>query len=513
MDEGEQLGGDSFVSEGFLNWKKKDRLQIHVGGPNSAHNQAWNQYEALKNQNQHIQTIIVKQSDQTRIDYRKRLTASIDCIRYLLEQGLAFRGHDESEHSSNQGNFFQLLKFLANHNEDVKSDIVNVVAIETINVISSDIGDELFSIMIDESRDISTKEQMAVVFRYMDMDGNVIEHFIVVEHVTSTTALSLKMAIDELFCKHELSITRLRGQGYDGASNMQGEFNGLKTLILKENKCAFYVHCFAHQLQLALVKVAKSHVDVTTFFSYVANVVNVVGASCKRRDILHEKQATMVIEALNNGEIESGRGLNQNTILKRASDTRWGSHYDTLISLISMFSSVIDVLEIIIDDGSYVEQRSEAKILLTLMQSFGFVFTLHLMRVVLGVTNELSKALQKKNQDIVNAMSLIKVYKKELQMMRENGWDSLLDQVSSFCEKYGIEVPNMNDTLVTPGRSRRKANEITNLHYYHVQLFYAVLDMQLQELNSRFSESNTELLICISCLCPDDSFASFDKEN
>ncbi|XP_059658447.1 uncharacterized protein LOC132304740 [Cornus florida] len=177
-----------------------------------------------------------------------------------------------------------LLKFLANHNEDVKSvalknapqnlkltspdiqkDIVNAVAIETINVIISDIGDELFSIMIDESRDISTKEQMTIVFHYVDMDGDVIEHFIRVEHVTSTTALSLKMAIDELFCRHRLSITRLRG--------------------------------------------------------YVANVVNVVGASCKHRDILHEKQATMVIETLNNGEIESGWGLNQNTTLKRASDT------------------------------------------------------------------------------------------------------------------------------------------------------------------------------------------------
>ena len=43
-------------------------------------------------------------------------------------------------------------------------------------------------------------------------------------------------------------MSRLHGQGYDEASNMQGEFNGLKTLILKDNECAFYVHCFAHQL-------------------------------------------------------------------------------------------------------------------------------------------------------------------------------------------------------------------------------------------------------------------------
>ncbi|KDO40503.1 hypothetical protein CISIN_1g043933mg [Citrus sinensis] len=36
--------------------------------------------------------------------------------------------------------------------------------------------------------------------------------------------------------------------------------------------------------------------------------------------------------------------------------------------------------------------------------------------------------------------------------------------------------------------------------------------MQLQELNNRFNESNTELLICLARLCPNDLFAAFDKE-
>ena len=85
----------------------------------------------------------------------------------------------------------------------------------------------------------------------------IIKRFIGLEHVATTTSISLKEAIDGLFSRHGLSISRLRRQGYDGASNMQGEFNGLKTLILKENPCAFYIHCFAHQLQLALVAVAK----------------------------------------------------------------------------------------------------------------------------------------------------------------------------------------------------------------------------------------------------------------
>ena len=87
---------------------------------------------------------------------------------------------------------------------------------------------------------------------------------------------------------------------------MQGEYNGLKSLILKENECAYYIHCFAHQLQLALVSLAKNHIDVQYLFSIIANLVNVVGASTKRRDILRDKQPMLVIEALRNGEISSG---------------------------------------------------------------------------------------------------------------------------------------------------------------------------------------------------------------
>ena len=106
--------------------------------------------------------------------------------------------------------------------------------------------------------------------------------FLGIKHVTSTSASSLKEAVEDLFSTHGLSISMLRGQGYDGASNMQGEFNGLKTLIMKENRCAFYVHCFAHQLQLALVALAKNHIHAAKLFKLVSNIVIVVGTSCKR---------------------------------------------------------------------------------------------------------------------------------------------------------------------------------------------------------------------------------------
>ncbi|KAH9752532.1 hypothetical protein KPL71_014733 [Citrus sinensis] len=175
-------------------------------------------------QEQHVRTFFNKHSDQDRL---------------LLEQGLAFRGHDESDNSSNQGNYLRILRFLADHNEDIKKvtlknapgnnmltapsiqkDIVRACSIETTNAIFRDVGDALFYVLIDESRDASMKEQMSVVLRYVDKNEFVIERFIGLKHVTSTTAISLKEALDQLFSKHGLSISRLRGQGYDGASNM-----------------------------------------------------------------------------------------------------------------------------------------------------------------------------------------------------------------------------------------------------------------------------------------------------
>ena len=70
--------------------------------------------------------------------------------------------------------------------------------------------------------------------------------------------------------------------------------------------------------------------------------------------------------------------------LKRAGDTRWGSHYVTLINL---FSSLFEVLDIIIDDGSS-EQKGEAKYLSEVMHSFDYVFSLHLMKTILYIEDQ-----------------------------------------------------------------------------------------------------------------------------
>ena len=61
--------------------------------------------------------------------------------------------------------------------------------------------------------------------------------------------------------------------------------------------------------------VPKKHNQVNFFFNVVTNVVNVVGALCKRRDILKEKKLLSVVEPLENDDLPSGQGQNQEITL------------------------------------------------------------------------------------------------------------------------------------------------------------------------------------------------------
>ncbi|XP_021763097.1 uncharacterized protein LOC110727837 [Chenopodium quinoa] len=134
------------------------------------------------------------------------------------------------------------------------------------------------------------------------------------------------------------------------------------------------------------------------------------------------------------------------------------------------------------------------------------------MSEIFGITEKLCQASQRGDQDIVNAMSFVTLTKEKLQKMREHGWDDFLDLVTCFCVKHNIYVPGMSDLYVPRGRSKRFFAKVQNLHRFRIEMFVSVIDLQLQELNNRFDKANMELLVCMACLNPINSFAAFDKK-
>ncbi|PVH38689.1 hypothetical protein PAHAL_5G328300 [Panicum hallii] len=460
-----QAGNDAFVTKGFSGWNNKPRLDTHVGGVTSCHNAAIKRYNNLLKPSQSIEFALKKQQDVAKEEYFIRLSTSINAIRYLLHQGLAFRGHNESEDSAIRGNFLELVKLLAEQNEKIKrvvlrnapenhqmvspeiqKDIANCFAEIIVNSIIEEIGGDVFCLLVDESADVSDKEQMLWFC----------ERLIGVVHVAETTSACLKSNIDALFSKYKLSWKQVRGQGYDGASNMRGEFNGLRALILRENGSAHYVHCFAHQLQLVIVAVAKKNDDISDFFYMISLLLNVAGASCKRKDMIRQSQQERVKRAIGSGQISTRTGLNQEKTLQRPRDTRWCSHYKTLLkSLNSLFPSVIEVLQYVEKDGPNDKKRRQARGLLDYLKDFDFVFHLHMMLMILGHANSLSLCLQRKDQDILEAISEVKLTKQKFQQIRDDGWESLLQTIYSFCEEHSIPKLDMEEEYIDRHKPRK----------------------------------------------------------
>ncbi|XP_035842123.1 zinc finger MYM-type protein 1-like [Helianthus annuus] len=492
-DVGNQGGRDtwSYSSKGFSDWSKKGSLKEHVGNVDSHHSKAAQKCHNLMNQKKHMDENMKKLTKEEMIANYYRLLGSVMSGRFCLENSLPFRGHDESEESNSQGMFLSVLNLIStNHPEigkytlgnakknnkltspKIQKEIIECFSKEVTKSICAQIKDDVFGLLVDESSDVSLKEQMAVVVRYVDKLGVVRESFIGIVHVKDTASTTLKQAIDDLLVSNQLSIKQVRGQGYDGASNMRGEFNGLKALILKDNPSAHYIHCFAHQLQLVIVAVAKKHAGVKTFYEFLSMVVTTVSASCKRKDMLREEKKARVEKEILEGEIKTGKGLNQEVSLARAGDTRWGSHHRTIISLLRLFPEVVTVLQYVKEDGDCSQQRTNAK-----------------------------------GKDLLEAANLINGTKRALNDLRQNGFEPMLEKVTSFCKKYDITMLDMTESY---GNPRNRKNVITNRHHFEVDIFNEVLDMQIQELGNRFSEVTTSLIKNMSGLNPSNGLSKFD---
>lgn len=140
----------------------------------------------------------------------------------------------------------------------------------------------------------------------------------------------------------------------------------------------------------------------------------------------------------------------------------------------SMWTSVLQVLENVHDDGASDDNSGIAISLIDKMENYEFVFVMHLMKYLLGITNDLSLALQQKDQNIVHAVRLIGVMKARLQDFREAEWENFLKEVNIFCEKNAIPIINMEDNMRSRGRSMRNGQIITNFHHYRVEIFCQV---------------------------------------
>ena len=123
------------------------------------------------------------------------------------------------------------------------------------------------------------------------------------------------------------------------------------------------------------------------------------------------------------------------------------------------------MLNYVSKDGPNDGKKRQARGLLDYVNDFDFVFHLHFMLLILGHANALSKSLQRKDKDILEAMVEVKLTQKQFQKIRDDGWESLLERTYSFCAEYGIQKLDMEEEYIDRHKPRKKTNRTNYEHY------------------------------------------------
>ena len=239
--------------------KEHHRKEYHI----AASVKAENFIKIMQKPQKAISSIIDTQRSTLIEKNRKLLHSIISCIVFCGRQNIALRGHGEStDGENNAGNFLALLKFRADAGDEVLANHFSqatnrakytspTIQNELISILGEQIRESIvnqipfdapyFSILADEVTDVSNREQLSLVIRFVDSDGNIHEEFLGFQNLQRITGEAIASSILDTLPQWNLDIKNCRGQGYDGASNMSSSRRGTQALV-REKKSKGCVH-------------------------------------------------------------------------------------------------------------------------------------------------------------------------------------------------------------------------------------------------------------------------------
>ena len=110
-----------------------------------------------------------------------------------------------------------------------------------------------YTILVDEVT-LHNVEHLAVCAGFVDEKSEVRQEFLAFITLDHITGEQIARAINKFLEENYIPVANMRGQGYDGASNMSSDCVGVQTRIREVAPLATYVHCSGHCLNLVIAK-------------------------------------------------------------------------------------------------------------------------------------------------------------------------------------------------------------------------------------------------------------------
>lgn len=266
-------GVSKFSTEyGFSDWKK-------AGAKLTAHENSSTHRTCVLNMKSRgeilgrIDSSLLLQMDTEIYYWKNVLTKVVAVVKALSSRGLSFRGDNEKFGSPNNGNFMMAIElisefdpFLAQHIKKFGNQgkghtsytsfhtyeqFIIIMANKVTDKIIKEVQNaRYYSISVDSTPDISHKDQLSFIIRYVSENGTPVERFVCFLENIGHKSKELSDAVLTVINSYNIDISYLRGQSYDNAMNMSGIYSGLQARIKEIIPLADYVPCSAHSLNL-----------------------------------------------------------------------------------------------------------------------------------------------------------------------------------------------------------------------------------------------------------------------
>lgn len=370
----------------------------------------------------------------------------IETIKFIGKNSMSYRSHtNESSYTLennnvSHGNFLEILclisKFddiLRHHLENVinksknrlesnptitkgRGNLITFISKTTvtyiIQILKSLIQEKIvadikeagiYSIQIDSTQDVSVKDQLSIIIRYVT--DRVEERLFSMVESHSGKGRNLFELTEKTLFLHELDIANCILDSTDGASNMQGQYAGFTTWL--ENKSPGHIHtwCYAHVLNLVMKDTSETNVPSISLFGLINKCAVFFRESYRRMD-------TWV------NQLEKCHSK-QNSLkrLIKANSTRWWSKNNALNRIFgqygtsdtALFVDLVHSLYLISSSEKFNKNtRSDALTLLNSLTKFEIIITANIYLKIFQTTTPLSNYLQTSGLDFMQAHRLVR---------------------------------------------------------------------------------------------------------
>ncbi len=411
--------------------------------------------------------------------------------RFLARQGLAFRGdgHEESD-----SNFVRLIYLRSEENVelldwmkrktnkytsgDMQNEMVKVMALRVLRGIAASIQATPFiTVMVDETTDVSNVEQVVVCLRWVSGTLEVHEDFVGLFEVTSTKAETIYAAITDVLLRLNLSLSRVRGQCYDGAATMSGAKSGVATRLCAAEPRAIFTHCYGHSLNLACCDTIKRCKLMKDAMDTTYEIIKLIKKSPTREAMFKQ--------------IKEGIQVGESPGIRTLCPTRWTVRAESLKSILDNFNVILELWTVSLEHVKDTEMKARIHGVSAQMKKFDFFFGVSLGLLILRHSDNLSKTMQKTDMSAAEGQAITAMTIATLKSLRtDENFDLFWNKVTTSAECFDISKPALPRHRKIPRRlddgSMSTLHETVEIHYRII--YFEALDLITSCIEDRYNQ-------------------------